>query len=210
MIIHDLEQVRALADPLRLKILGALGRRARTTKQVAELLGEKPTKLYHHVEILERVGLVELKEMRPNRGTLEKYYQAVASRFEVGPAVFATEDASGEAVDATGAVISSFLDTVRKELDELVRSGATDDTKREALVGRSLLSLTPTRAGEVRARLIRMLEELRGDCDQASSDDGGEPPLGTVLYSLAVAFYPLAGKPTESLDAGDASGARAE
>lgn len=27
----------------------------RTTKQVAERLGEKPTKLYHHVEALERV-----------------------------------------------------------------------------------------------------------------------------------------------------------
>src|SRR5262245_52283071 len=81
--VTDLAQIRALADPLRLRILGALGREPRTTKQVADVLGEKPTKLYHHVEALERVGLVRLTETRPNRGTVEKYYQAVAGRFQV-------------------------------------------------------------------------------------------------------------------------------
>ncbi len=71
--LDDLKQVRALADPLRMRILTALSEE-RTTKQVAELLHEKPTRLYHHVDALERAGLVQLTRTRPKRGTIEKYY----------------------------------------------------------------------------------------------------------------------------------------
>src|SRR5271156_1950475 len=81
--VKDLRQIRALADPLRQRILGALMSTPRTTKQVAEILGEKPTKLYHHVEALEKAGLVRLTETRPVRGTVERYFQAVATQFQV-------------------------------------------------------------------------------------------------------------------------------
>ena len=73
MMLTDLEQMKVLADPLRIRILESLAIDERTTKQVADLLGEKPTKLYHHVEALERVGLIRMTRTRQNRGTLEKY-----------------------------------------------------------------------------------------------------------------------------------------
>ena len=40
--LETLEQIKVLADPLRIRILEAFGEE-RTTKQVADLLGEKPT-----------------------------------------------------------------------------------------------------------------------------------------------------------------------
>ena len=80
----DLQQVRALSHPLRLRLLELFAQRARTTKQAAEELGEAPTKLYHHVAALEKAGLVRLCETRPNRGATEKYFEAVANRFEGG------------------------------------------------------------------------------------------------------------------------------
>ena len=52
-----------------------------TTKQVAELLGEKPTRLYHHVDLLHQAGLIRLTHTRKNRGTTEKYYEAIARQF---------------------------------------------------------------------------------------------------------------------------------
>ena len=66
------------------RLLEALVLEPRTTKQVAEALGEKPTKLYHHVDALEKVGLIRLIRTQRNRGTLEKYYQSVARSFS-GP-----------------------------------------------------------------------------------------------------------------------------
>src|SRR5262245_32807602 len=72
---RELTEMRALAHPLRLRICQALAERPRTTKQVAALLGEPPTRLYHHVHALERAGLLKLRETRQKRGTHEKYYE---------------------------------------------------------------------------------------------------------------------------------------
>ena len=83
--LDDLKQIRALADPLRMRILTALCEE-RTDEQVAELPHEKPTRLYHHVDALERAGLVQLTRTQPKRGTIEKYYRSVARTFEAASA----------------------------------------------------------------------------------------------------------------------------
>src|SRR5579885_1008660 len=72
-----LAQMRALAHPLRLRIMEVLADAPRTTKQVAELLGQPPTRLYHHVAALERAGLLRLKEARQKPGATEKWYEAL-------------------------------------------------------------------------------------------------------------------------------------
>ena len=105
-----------MADPFRLKLLGAFGGKPKTTKQVAAQLGEKPTKLYHHVDALERVGLLALKETRPNRGTLEKYFQAVATRFRIGATLLSTGENTSPIADETATMLMSILDTTRAEL----------------------------------------------------------------------------------------------
>ena len=78
MLLSDLEQLKTLSDPLRLRVLEQFVLEPRTTKQVAVALGEKPTKLYRHVDALERVGLVRLVTTRRKRGTTERYFRAVA------------------------------------------------------------------------------------------------------------------------------------
>ena len=93
LTLSDVRQVKVLADPLRIRILEELSTAERTTKQVAERLGEKPTKLYHHVEALERVGLIRLARTRQKRGTLEKYYIAVARQFRTDSRLFSAAKA---------------------------------------------------------------------------------------------------------------------
>ena len=77
-------QLRALAHPLRLRVLELFAERPRTTMQVAELLGQPPTRLYHHVNALERAGLIRVRERRPNRGTVEKWFEVVRPLVPVG------------------------------------------------------------------------------------------------------------------------------
>lgn len=62
--LQELDQLKALADPLRQRILQALCQEPMTTKQVAQQLGEKPTRLYHHVSTLEQAGLIQIVETR--------------------------------------------------------------------------------------------------------------------------------------------------
>src|SRR5690349_21306438 len=55
------QELRALAHPLRLKLVEMFAGTPRTTMQVAVLMGEPPTRLYHHVNALERAGILHLE-----------------------------------------------------------------------------------------------------------------------------------------------------
>ena len=121
LTLTDLDQVKVLADPLRLRILEELCKEARTTKQVAQILGEKPTKLYHHVDALERVGLIRLTRTRQNRGTVEKYYLAVARAFRADSRIFTGTPAEG---DTATAMISTVFDRTADEMRGLVARGS--------------------------------------------------------------------------------------
>src|SRR5262245_11441664 len=107
--LANLEQMKVLADPRRIRILEALGSEERTTKQVAEILGEPPTRLYHHVAALARVGLIRLARTRQRRGALEKYYVAVAKAFSADPKLFASHRGP-QAAEAAGTLATRFLD----------------------------------------------------------------------------------------------------
>jgi DNA-binding transcriptional ArsR family regulator len=120
--LTDLEQVKVLADPLRMRILEAFCEE-RTTKQVAEMLGEKASKLYHHVGALERVGLIALARTRQNRGTVEKYYLAVARTFRADSRVFQPKEMGGSEKAALRQVMSNIFDTTSAELAALIDRG---------------------------------------------------------------------------------------
>jgi DNA-binding transcriptional ArsR family regulator len=176
--LSDLEQVRVLAHPLRLRILQALCEE-RTTKQVADLLGEKPTRLYHHVEALARVGLVRLTRRRPKRGTVEKYYQSVARAFQADRVLLGADSAAA----ALRPIVATALASTAAELEALVAARPAA-LEREAVV--SYLELRASRAEveRVRAALQRLLRRLAAS---------GPPPRGAagVRYRLTIAFFPL-------------------
>src|SRR5580765_7854502 len=75
------QELRALAHPLRLRLLEEFAGSPRTTMQVAATMGEPPTRLYHHVNALERAGILKLARTRQVRGTTEKYYEVTRKSF---------------------------------------------------------------------------------------------------------------------------------
>src|SRR3954466_4672614 len=108
-----LAAMRALAHPLRLRVIELFGRAPRTTKQVADLLGQPPTRLYHHVAALERAGLLRLTETRKNRGTTEKWDEAISRTMGSPPA---STKARGEAGTAKRAMATAVLEQSRREV----------------------------------------------------------------------------------------------
>jgi DNA-binding transcriptional ArsR family regulator len=184
--VTDLAQIRALADPLRLRILGALGCVPRTTKQVADLLGEKPTKLYHHVEALERVGLVRLTGTRPNRGTVEKYYQAVAVQFQVAVSAPSTDAGAGEKLSAQEAMLTSILEDTRKELLASTRRapGVPSDAEEAPFVARVSVNVSVRKVRAVRRQLLHWIEKLRS----ADAEATGQSAQEKVSCTFTVVF----------------------
>ncbi|MEO7003037.1 MAG: helix-turn-helix domain-containing protein [Ktedonobacterales bacterium] len=80
-MLTSIEQLRVIADPLRLRILDTLITRALTVTQLGKQLGESPAKLHYHVRELERLGMVRLVATREKEGILEKYFRAVARNY---------------------------------------------------------------------------------------------------------------------------------
>lgn len=119
--VRTLEQARILADPLRVRLLREFVAEPRTTKQVAERLKEKAPKLYRHVQALLDAGLLKRMGERKKRGTIERYLQAVAARFEVDRSLFdapAAQRAKGAVSDLEQLIRTLFAQTQ----DELLKS----------------------------------------------------------------------------------------
>jgi DNA-binding transcriptional ArsR family regulator len=85
--LTSIEQVKTIADPLRLRIVELLIHKAMTTTQIGEALGETSAKTHYHVHALERIGVIKLVETREKGGILEKYYRSIARDINVAPEV---------------------------------------------------------------------------------------------------------------------------
>lgn len=113
--LETIEQMRALAEELRLRIIEALGRQAMTSKQVALLLGEAPAKVHYHLHELEKVGLVNLVDIREKGNMLEKYYRAVARNISASETLFQRVPS-----DETIATIREFLQQISQRFMQVL------------------------------------------------------------------------------------------
>lgn len=195
--LDDLEQLKALSDPLRLRILEALCGPPRTTKQVADHLGEKPTRLYHHVDALEAAGLIHLVHTRPKRGTLEKYFQAVARQFRADPSIF-PQSGGASADDSWQMLGSQLLEGAAADLRRLATSFSPKDEdsddhgeRFEAMIARIKVRATPEKLMDIYQRLEALLTELSSDDEaDAQPDADADPDAEMRGFDLLLAFYP--------------------
>jgi DNA-binding transcriptional ArsR family regulator len=72
--IFDEAYVRALAHPLRMRIMAMLGERTSSPARLAELLAEETNVVAYHVKVLHELGIAELVDVRPGRGGQEHFY----------------------------------------------------------------------------------------------------------------------------------------
>ena len=187
--LTDLEQIRVLADPLRLRILECFCQQERTTKQVADLLGEKPTKLYHHVDALRRIGLIRMTRTQQNRGTLEKYFLSVARRFEADPGLFSAADRGSEGeVEALSSMVSAMFGTTTRELSDLISRGGSARIKDQGLLSFLSIHISNEELRVIRDKLKSLLESVAETCKKDSIGDSDSPK---ERYRLTLALFPL-------------------
>lgn len=189
-VIRSFEELKAVSDPLRSRILAVLSRGAMTTLQVARELGEKPTRLYHHVDLLERAGLIRLVREQPKRGTVERYLEPVARVFVIDRDLFNPSGAAPaeDAASAVQALVDAVLGQTITELRERLSAGGLPLHDRS----RMKLARLHVRGSEARvARLMQAVETLIEEADFLSGDAAGDDPQHE--YRLQIAFYPLGG-----------------
>ncbi len=182
--LKSLEQIKVFAHPLRVRLLEAFADKARTAKQAAELLRQRPTKLYHHVDALERVGLIKLVKTQKKRGTLEKYYRTVANQFAVDSKLFRLKGQGKEAFGEFQAMFMAMLDNTVSEVNQSIKQRLIKQGKREceAIMARTHVRTTQTKVVQLKRKIRKLLNDFR-----AAKQDKGE-----AEYGLTLVFYPVA------------------
>jgi leucyl aminopeptidase (aminopeptidase T)/DNA-binding transcriptional ArsR family regulator len=126
-------QIKALANPERVRILTLLVERSGTAKQVADWIGGTRGRVHYHIKELEKAGLVEKVRTVETGGVVEKYYRAVARNFYLGRGI---GEYAGLAGDVREMISRSMLGWRRREMlavdqDEIAQKVVRDclDTK---------------------------------------------------------------------------------
>jgi len=160
--VDSAETIKALADPLRLRILTLLmgdRERAWTVKEIAASLDQSVTKLYHHVKQLEQAQLILDVETRLVSGIVEHRYAAGQRGLEFDDALYG----SPETKDASIANVSYLLDEVRDEVVGYL--GRADAEPERMMLSKARLRLTADEADELRAAMENLLAEYTGRRD---------------------------------------------
>jgi DNA-binding transcriptional ArsR family regulator len=185
-LISDVETLKALSDPLRLKILETMGTRATdawSAKELAAAIGVPQTRLYHHLDLLLERDLIRAAGQRVVSGIIETRYRVAALSMRLDPKLLAGE---GEATESAGAVLSTVLDSARAELTVALRDAASRPGGTEApdrpLVRRGMAMFTPARAAELRARLDALIAEYDTDASDPAAESYG---LLLALYRIS-------------------------
>lgn len=80
-IIETYEQLKAISDPLRTKMLMYLVEQPYTVHMLANELNLSRAKILYHIRELDKYGIIKLVRTEERGGNLLKYYQAIARGF---------------------------------------------------------------------------------------------------------------------------------
>ena len=178
------QELRALAHPLRLKLLEEFaGGPPRTTMQVAASLGEPPTRLYHHVNALERAGILTLARTRQVRGTTEKYFEVAKKSFGAVNDTRLTGAMRGQ----LRGLAHLMFDEARADLAAAITVAGTQPKDQAPVALRMLLTLSPGQLDKVRRRLMAALAAIRKDCKPRTAG------ANQVRWALTAVLAPRTG-----------------
>lgn len=189
-VIGDVETLKALSDAVRLRILETMVQAADedwTVKRIATALGVGPTKLYHHIAILEERELIRIAGTRVVSGIIETRYRIAQLSVRLDRAMLSSAGPSGEATAAIEEMLRTMFDTAREDAGRALQSGAMqlgpDGKPARGLLRQDVKRLSPARAEELRERLTALVDEFDGG---ALDDPDGVP------FGLLIALYPVA------------------
>jgi DNA-binding transcriptional ArsR family regulator len=153
--LHDITDprlVKALAHPLRIRILAILEDRVASPSEIAEQLDAPLGNVSYHVRQLAELGLISLVRETPVRGTLEHHYRA-----DIRPRI--TDKAWSAAPDIVKhATVSATLQQVGANVNRAAADGGF--SKDNAHLSRIPLVLDSEGWGEVAGELNSLLDRV--------------------------------------------------
>ena len=173
-LIDSAGALKVICDPLRRRIMRSMVDQPRSVQYIAQAVGVPFTRLYYHIKLLDKHGLIRHVGTQQHAGAIEeKFYMIRAYRFEVDPALtaFSGDDAESAHKPANETANRRLLHYNFAALERYADDPAI------ILLQRRIAALPENRLMDFQQRLLAMLAEFEGQ--GAESED----------YVLAVALY---------------------
>jgi DNA-binding transcriptional ArsR family regulator len=182
----DQDLVRALAHPMRVRILEALQGRTASPTELARQFGESLGVVSYHANALLDVDCIEQVRTRPKRGTVEHFYTATPRSF-IGHQDWRLAPRSIRG-GVTGEALRSFVAKVGAAIDADTIDSRDDTTL-------NWMPITVDEQGwretaEILDRALRELMSVAGESRKRLGEEDGIP----VVTGMA-AFEAPPGKP---------------
>jgi DNA-binding transcriptional ArsR family regulator len=159
-VIKDAAGLKAVADPLRHHILTLLDT-PKTVKELAEAIGRPPDRLYYHMGVLERAGLVKAADARGE----ERRYALVSQVMTMDPNLPIPPGAAG-------GMITGILERAQREYAQAIQHNKRG-RKRRSMLGLTYHVLDEAQFRELCKRFEELVAEYE-DANQTVNEPGGE------------------------------------
>jgi DNA-binding transcriptional ArsR family regulator len=187
-MVSDLDTLKVLSDPFRLRILEQMGQKPTTVKRIAAQLGVSPKKLYYHVNLMEKHQLLVVVDTQLVSGIVEKWYQARACRFAVDKSLLALTEGPDGAYSHLQAMLRGILDATRDGVMGAARQGLIKADEKDRRRGtmymqRGRMALT----AEQYQRFVKRWEALLAEFDLKES----VVEIPSQRYGYTFLVYPV-------------------
>jgi DNA-binding transcriptional ArsR family regulator len=179
----DQRLVKALAHPLRLRILAALNRTVSSPSELAEELSEPLGNVSYHVRILADLNCIELVRTTPRRGAVEHHYRATVRPW------FKAKDWGELPQSVRRSISGEALDLIFRETTEAAVDGSLDSIDSRH-ISRTQLVLDDQGWDDLTALLADLLEQAleieSRAADRLATGNGDQ----SITSRLVVMHYP--------------------
>jgi len=185
--IGDLETLKVIADPLRGQIVEILVSEPKTINQIAAKLRLAPSKLYYHVNLLEKVGIIQVVDTTQRGNIIEKHFWVTALDYRVEESMFNFSTPEGQ--QNISDLMIAPLETTRLDIIRSLEARAfnlehrAEKHPRQVMITRELSRITDEQADDFRERFKALVEEFTAADDPGTDDDA-------QAHALTMAFYP--------------------
>jgi len=192
IVLDGLDALKIYFDPLRQKIVHQMVTEPKTVQEIAEALNVPFTRLYYHINLLEKHNIIDVVDTRAMSGAVEeKYYQVAAYQFIVPRNMLSFSNPQYE--ESLNVFLSAMLDETADDIRHSVQSGKVDMAKespdpQSLLIRRGLMRMSPEKVAQFHTDLLNLLKQYQ--TEPATTDD--------QYYGVTVAVYPSAFLDAES------------
>jgi DNA-binding transcriptional ArsR family regulator len=184
-LVDSADALKALADPLRIKVLHLMmgaPERAWSVKELAGELKQPVTKLYHHIKLLEGAALITDVESRLVSGIVEHRYRTSQRSLQMDDSMFTSPETRDDSIAQVAALVDASKDAL---LDYLHGDFVDAD---EVRISRSTARLTAEEVETIAKTVEELIEKFR----RARDDEADGPRAALPRSSMLVLFHPLA------------------